>query len=54
MASANDGTDSPSAYGAHVKIGFRGDEEDIERSGRGLVMNLVQGIVDLWLAEPIR
>lgn len=53
MASANDGDDSTSTYGVHVKIGFR-EDEDIERSGRGLVMNLVQGIVDLWPAEPIR
>lgn len=48
-ASANDGVDR-----VYVKIGFREDEEDIDRSGRGLMVNLVQGIVDLWPAEPIR
>lgn len=42
------------AAGCPVKIGFREGDEGIKECGRKLIVDLVQGIVDLWPAVPVR
>lgn len=37
-----------------VKVGFRRSEEGIDEDGRDLLINLVQGILRLWPAVPLR
>lgn len=45
---------SSQATGCPVKVGFRDGDEPIEEGGRKLLVNVVQGIVDLWPAVPAR
>lgn len=51
---ASIGATSRAASGDPVKVGFRGGEEGVEEGGRELLRNLVQGIIKLWPAVPLR
>lgn len=47
-------TTNPTSVIGPVKVGFRDGEEGIEEGGRDLLINLVQGIIKLWPAVPVR
>lgn len=51
---ANISAMTSSASNFPVKVGFRRSEEGIDEGGRDLLTSLVQGVLKLWPAVPLR
>ena len=54
IEAANISAMSPTCSKFPVKVGFRRSEEGLDEGGRDLLISLVQGVLRLWPAVPLR